>query len=134
MSGLEKFLGKWTLVPEKSDYGLGQPPQSGTYEIVQEGERVSFLMDWIDHEGEHKTMSFSEVCDGKLHPYEGEGPVDQISLTLEGDSFLNSQARAGGAVVMDATRELLSETSMKVIMGGPLPDGTAYQNIAFYEK
>ena len=134
MSVLDKFLGKWRLIPERSDYGLGPPPRSGTYEIVKEGDSITFLMDWIDHEGEHKTMSFSEVCDGELHPYEGEGPVDQISLSLEGDSFLNSQAIAGGGVVMDATRELLSDTLMKVIMGGPLPDGSTYRNIAFYEK
>ncbi|MFK7803590.1 MAG: hypothetical protein AB8G95_18285 [Anaerolineae bacterium] len=134
MSRLEKFLGNWSLIPEKSDYGLGQPPQQGTYEIVADGKKVTFLMDWIDHEGEHKTMSFSEICDGQLHPYEAPGPVDQISLTLVDEANLNSLAKNGDVVVMNATRELLSEKLMKVTMSGPLPDGGDYRNIAFYEK
>lgn len=134
MSGLDKFIGKWSLIPEKCDYELDQPPQRGTYEIVVDGERVTFLMDWIDSVGEHKTMSFSEICDGQLHPYEAPGPIDQISLTLVDEVSLSSMAKAGDVVVMNATRELLSEKLMKVTMSGPLPDGGDYRNIALYEK
>ncbi len=134
MSGIDNFLGKWSLVPEKSDYGLGAPPKQGTYEIVQDGDTLTFLMDWIDQAGKHKSMSYSEICDGKLHPYTDSEMADQISLTLVSESILTSQARKGDMVVMDATRELLDKNLMKVTMSGPLPDGTHYQNIAFYEK
>lgn len=33
----DKFLGKWELISGKSEYELGQPPLSGTYEIIQDG-------------------------------------------------------------------------------------------------
>lgn len=131
---LNRFLGKWTLIPEKCEYGVGEPPKQGTYEIIAEDDQVTFLMDWIDHFGEHKTMSFSEVCDGQLHPYDGPGLVDQIILTLDGENVLSSVAKSGDVLVMNATRELKSDNLMRIVMSGPLPDGSEYQNIAFYEK
>lgn len=131
---LKKFLGKWTLIPEKCSYQLGQPPQSATYEIIQDGRQLSFLMDWVDHTGAHQQMSFSEICDGDFHPYEGIDTVDEIQLSLLEGPNLQSLAKKNGKIIMTASRQLISANLLKVTMGGPLPDGDAYTNISFYEK
>lgn len=131
---VEKFLGKWTIDSERSEYQLGDPPKQGTYEIVQEENKLTFLMDWIDQADEHKQMSFSEICDGEFHPYEASEAIDEIKLELLDGPILESLAKKGEMIVMTAQRELLSDSLMKVTMGGPLPDGTAYKNVAFYEK
>ncbi|MCB0032531.1 MAG: hypothetical protein KDE51_00810 [Anaerolineales bacterium] len=133
MPTIDKFLGLWTL--ESGDYELGQPPQEGTYEIsMLEDNKVNFAMNWTDQAGETHSMSYAEIADGEVHAYENQAIADEISLTLESDTVLNSVARKEGAVVLTAVRELVSDNKMKVVMSGMLPDGRPYHNIAFYKK
>ncbi|MEM8862715.1 MAG: hypothetical protein AAGD96_30770 [Chloroflexota bacterium] len=131
---IEKYLGKWIMDTSRSNYQLGDPPQKGTYDIIQEDDRLVFLMDWVDQAGDQKQMSFSEICDGEFHPYHNSPAVDEIQLQLMDGPILQSLAKKDGIIIMEAQRELLSEQLMKVTMGGPLPDGSSYQNISFYEK
>ena len=131
---LEPFLGKWKLISERCRYEIGEPPQKGTYEILRDGDRLTFLMDWVDQAGEGKQMSFSEICDGTFHIFEDSPAVDEIKLSLLDAANLQSLAKKDGVIIMTADRELQTNRLLKVTMGGPLPDGTNYSNISFYEK
>lgn len=91
-------------------------------------------MNWVDQAGQAHTMSYAEIADGRLHPYETPVIADEISLTLESDTCLQSIARKNGAVVLTAVRQLLTNDTMKVVMSGTLPDGRPYSNVSFYKR
>lgn len=134
MTKIDKFLGKWELVSDQSEYDLGTPPTAGTYEIIQDGDQLTFNMAWIDAEGQDHQMAYSEICDGQFHPYANTEIADEICLTLQSDTVLASVAKKNDAVVLSAKRVLESDSDLKVIMSGPLPNGRIYHNIAFYKK
>lgn len=135
MPQIDKFLGKWTLEQDQSNYELGQPPQKGTYEISLLGDsKVQFGMNWTDQAGQTHSMSYAEVADGQVHAYDKQAIADEICLALESDTVLKSVAWKEGVVVLTAVRELLTDNKMKVVMSGTLPDGRQYSNVAFYKK
>ncbi len=130
----DKFLGKWEFVPDQSTYEMGSPPLSGTYEIVQDGEKLIFKMVWRDVDGESHELAYSEVCDGKFHAYPHSDIADEICLRLKRDDLLTSSAKKNGEIVLSAERELISDADLKVTMSGLLPDGSDYRNVAMYKK
>ncbi len=134
MASIDKFLGKWELVAGRSEYELGSPPSSGTYEIIMDGDKLIFRMEWSDSEGKDHEMEYSEVCDGEFHEYPNTEIADEICLSLKHDDLLESSAKKNGEIVLSAKRELISDSDLKVTMSGPLPNGTVYNNVAMYKK
>ena len=65
------FLGTWTLIPESCVYEQSEPPQEGTYLIREEERGLTFVIDWIDAEGEHHQISFSGNPSGERVPIPG---------------------------------------------------------------
>lgn len=113
---------------------MGEPPQSGTYEILQDGERLTFKMAWVDGQGGAHAMEYLEVCDGTFHDYPVKAIADEICLSLKSEVLLESVARKDGKVVLSAKRELLSDSDLKVTMSGRKPDGQSYNNVSWYAK
>lgn len=134
MPKIDNFLGKWKMLPEMSVYAAGEPPKSGTYEIVQDGKKLTFIMDWVDAAGEAKHMAYSEICDGQFHPYTDAPIADEICLTLESDHILKSVAKLAGKVKLTAIRETTPQGQLKVTMSAKTPDGTPFGNHSTYQK
>ena len=134
MATVDRFLGRWELVPDQSEYDLGSPPASGMYEIIREGDKLTFKMEWMDAEGIEQKMAYSEICDGKFHAYPNTEIADEICLSLKSDHLLESLAKKNGKIVLSAKRELLTDFDLKVTMSGPLPNGDVYNNVALYRK
>ncbi len=134
MEDIQRFLGKWSLVSDRSAYDLGEPPQSGTYEILADGRLLTFKMNWVDSQGNERAMDYSEVCDGNFHNYPVKAIADEICLTLRNSDLLESIAKKNDKIVMTATRELVSDHEMKVTMSGQKPDGDSYSNVAWYVR
>ena len=134
MKGIERFLGKWTLESEKAAYELGQPPKSGTYEIINNDGVLTFKMAWVDSNDKSHAMEYAEICDGQFHDYHVKEIADEICLNLANESLLESTAKKGGNVVLSAKREVISNSSMKVTMSGLTPDGSTYNNVSWYTK
>jgi len=134
MKGIDTFLGKWMLNPDRSNYELGEPPQSGTYEILEKDQILTFKMAWKDSAGDHHEMEYSEICDGKFHEYPVKEIADELCLRLKSESLLESIAKKGGKIVLSAKRELITDTEMKVTMSGRMPEGKSYDNVSWYSK
>lgn len=134
MPKIEGFLGKWQMRAKMSSYAVGKPPKSGTYEILQDGYKLTFIMDWVDAAGETQHMTYSEICDGQFHPYADAPIADEICLTLRSDRILESVAKLAGEVKLTAIREITAEGQLKVVMSAKTPDGTAFSNHSIYQK
>lgn len=134
MAKIDKFLGKWELIPGQAKYELGSPPSSGTYEIIADGDTLIFKMVWTDGEGKAHDMAYSEVCDGKFYDYPHTEIAYEICLGLKSDKLLESSAKKNGEIVLSAKRELISDSDLKVTMSGSLPNGAIYSNKAMYKK
>ena len=134
MVSIDKFLGKWELVADASEYKLGSPPSSGTYEIIADGDNLTFKIAWSDSEGNDHEMAYSEICDGEFHDYPFIEIADEICLSLKSDNLLESAAKKKGEIVLSAKRELISDSLLKVTMSGPLANSTVYSNVALYKK
>lgn len=134
---IDKFLGLWRLDATYSEYQLGQPPLSGSYQIDAEDQKLTFTMKWLDAQHQSHEMAYSEVLDGEFHPYLDSPLADQICLKLTRPDLLESIAKKAGQIVLSARREHLvfeGREALKVKMSGPLPDGSSYTNTAYYFK
>ena len=60
----DKFLGRWQLVPELSQYELGELPRSGTYVLESLGGALSVAISWIDGQGQSGETSYGGPMDG----------------------------------------------------------------------
>lgn len=133
MAKIDGFLGKWQMLPEESDYAAGVPPKSGTYEILRNGDKLTFIMNWVSDTGKSQHMAYSEICDGQFHPYTDAPIADEICLTLQSDTILHSVARLNGKVALKAIRQLKAN-QLIVTMSANLPDGTPFENHSVYKK
>ena len=118
----------------RSQYEVGKPPLSGTYEILADGRRLTFKMAWVETEGESHTMDYSELCDGEFHDYPLTEIAGELRLSLQNGSLLESEARKNGKSVLLAARELISDTEMKVTMSRISPEGKLLDNVARYAR
>jgi len=134
MEIIDNFLGRWALLPEQANYEFGVSPFSGTYEIIKEGETLTFNMDWVDSEGKAQSMSYSEICDGKFHEMKITSIADELCLSLKSSTILQSIAKKNDEVILSATRELITPNTLKVTMSGTLPEQGSYNNVSIYTK
>lgn len=134
MPKIDGFLGKWIMQPELSDYSEGEPPKSGAYEIVQDGDKLTFIMDWVDAAGEAKHLAYSEICDGQYHPYTDAPIADEICLTLKSDTVLESIAKLNGEVKLSAIRTLSANGQLKVSMSAQTAAGKPFTHYSIYQK
>ncbi len=93
MDNIVNFLAKWHLVPESSHYGFGESQISGNYEIIQYNNILTFVMNWVNSQGEKQAVEYSEICDGKFYDYPVKEIADEIRLSLKNDALLESEAK-----------------------------------------
>ncbi len=129
------FLGKWALDVESCDYEQGDAPLSGSYEISEEGDRLTFRMQWVDAEGEPHDMSFGGIPDGEPVPFAGGDLADALSITAASSDRLNSSAFLKGTELMIATRSLSADgRTMHITQTVRLPDGSEPTNRSTYHR
>lgn len=125
----------WELDTAHSAYEIGAPPERGLYQLIQEDEQVAVVMDWTDAAGKDFHMIYHMVPDGQDHAYEGSPAVDAVVTTLVDARTLETISKKEGKTVAVGRRELSDDgMTMKVIQSGKTPDGTAFDNVAFYHK
>ena len=130
----DRFLGHWTLDPSSCAYQQGEPPAEGSYTIREEGAELVFDMEWTDQAGQHHTASFRGKPDGVAVPFTGTDLIDSFAITAESASELNSSAYLKGDKLMQATRTLVDEETMRITQTVYLPDGTAPTNRSLYYR
>lgn len=136
---IEPFLGIWELDPDASDYELGVPPQSGTYQLVikaqAEAGQVAVAMDWTDATGKDFHMVYFMTPDGQDHPYADSPAVDVVATTLLDARTLDTVSKKDGQMVARGLRELSKDGKMmRITQGGKTPDGKSFKNVAIYLK
>ena len=129
-----RFLGRWELDPASCQYEQGDAPASGEYTIREEGSVLVFDMAWTDKSGNTHSASFSGMPDGVAVPFEGTDLIDSFAITAESPSELNSSAYLKGEKLMQATRTLINDETMRIVQTVYLPDGSAPSNRSVYYK
>ena len=95
--------GTWILVPELAHYDVGEPPESGVYEIVTKGGVVTFRIKW-HKQGQDFEVSFAAALDGRAETTEFPG-VDSFLVRYEGTTLI-SEAFSKGQLVSRAVRRV----------------------------
>lgn len=131
----DPFLGAWELLPESSEYELGDPPAEGLYTISSDGDRYHFEIAWKTAAGRHFETGFSGIPDGRPYAYEDPQVADALSLTRVDESTLDSESFRGEVRLAHARRVLMEDgRMMRVSQSGQAPDGETFQNISYYRK
>lgn len=130
-----KFLGKWKLLSEKSEYSKGTPPKSATYEFkLAENKSLDVFIQWIDSEGKEFEIEYNTIPDGKRKTYENPQVADEVMSEFETDNVLNSYTYKGGETIAFASRIIGNDGILKVIQRFYAPDGKYLDNIQYYKK
>ncbi len=131
----ERFLGTWILDATTCRYQQGEPPLSGRYHIMADGDALVFTISWADAQGQSHEVSFRGRPDGSHVPFNGGPLADALAITLVSDNQLNSSAFNAGVELMTAQRTLSDNgQAMHVIQTVKLPDGAAPTNHATYDR
>lgn len=130
-----RFIGVWVLDTEACVYEQGDPPQSGTYKIIEQQQELVFRMQWVDADGETHDMSFRGKPDGVPVPFNGGDLADALAITAASEDRLNSSAFLKGRELMVATRTLSADgAAMHITQSVRLPDGTEPTNRSTYRR
>ena len=130
----DRFLGEWALDPASCKYEQGDPPVSGRDIILEVDGNLVFDMAWTDKAGQSHTASFSGKPDGQPAPFDGTDLVDSFTITVENRSELSTAASLKGETLMQATRTLIDDDTMRVVQTVYLPDGSAPSNQSVYYR
>jgi hypothetical protein len=129
------FIGSWILDPASCQYQQGDPPKAGSYRIEEEGEQLSFAMQWIDSAGENHEARFSGPYDGTKVSFAGGDLADELCIEVVSERELNSEAYYRGKRRMVAQRQLDETlTAMRISQVVFLPDGSHLANVSLYRK
>ena len=130
-----RFLGKWTLLPEKSVYAQGLPPQHASYEISGgENELLHIHIHWKDTLGKEAEVQYSIYADGQKRVYENPEIADEVMAEFESEQVLNSYTYKAGKTIAFASRILEATGELKIIQRFFPPDGESFENIQYYQK
>ncbi|BDD08885.1 hypothetical protein FUAX_13170 [Fulvitalea axinellae] len=130
-----KFLGKWTLLAERSEYEAGQPPKSATYEFRDAGNAdLGVTIEWADAEGQEHRIDYRITVDGKRKSYENPEIADEVMSEYVGENGLNSSTYKGGKRIMFAARLIGEDGVMRVSQKMLGPDGREFENVQYYRK
>ncbi len=131
----DAFLGTWLLVPEKAQYELDQPPQSGLYHLSTDGEQYHFTVEWLDAAGQAHNTAFAGIPDGQQYAYADNPAVDAVAFTRVDAFTLDSDTFKDGQQIAHARRILADDgRTMTVSQGGTLPEGRTFTNVSVYVK
>ncbi len=124
----------WHLDPTASNYSLGEPPKSASYEITKTEAGYRFTAQWTKTDGSENEVSFEGIPDGEEHALEAEY-ADALVTTRIDKSHLDTKALKDGQVVHHVVRELSEDSeSMTIIQTGPDGSGGEFRNVAVYRR
>jgi len=131
----DAFVGKWKLDPTQNNYELGEPPQSGTYQIEPKDDGYLITMAWVTSDGQEMKMSYEGTPDGVEYAYENPAIADVMSMTRVDEHTLDSAAFKGGMRIAYARRQLSKDLkTMTVTQSGLKPDGVEFNNVSVYRR
>lgn len=135
MASDDKFLGTWELIPEMSQYELGQPPRSGIYKVSASGSGYAIEVDWTTPEGALAHLAYHAIPDDQVYPQADNAFADATSMTHVGERRLDSSAFKAGRLTLHVSR-ILSENglTMHVCQTNHTPDGAELRNRSVYRK
>lgn len=110
------FFGKWELIPELCQYWKDVSPDSCTYGILEQGDRIAISISWTTRNETHE-ISFSAASDGTIESASDEGPAHRLWVIddhqLEGMAILenNTKSFASRRVSHDGQSMSIMQTS-----------------------
>jgi hypothetical protein len=122
MTGPDRFLGTWMLVPELCLYESGPVPASGVYEIAQRDGVVEFGVRWtMEAGGQEFSATFAGPSDATaqslpLPDGAPQGTPDGLRITRVNASTLDSEALVGDSVVAYARRAASSDGALLAVV------------------
>ncbi len=132
---LRPFLGTWILDPDVSNYEQGSVPWGGSMKILEKDGEIGFFMKTVEGEGETVEANFSGIPDGEDRPMPQNPFADTLSLSLNTDGDLVSEAKRGGLTIMVAKRELNEDGSqLTIYQTVHLLDAGSFTNEAVYVR
>ena len=137
---LNKFLGKWRLLPARSIYPLGNPPLSCTYIMKYDdnsNSQTKIKWEMIFETFDHKVneVKYEMEVNGLYSSLIGYPMVDEVMSELstqEDRPSLDSYSKKDGKIIQISHRILLSDQELKIIQ--TFPQNNNLSNIQFYEK
>lgn len=131
----QNFLGKWHLIPEKSEYAKGTSPGSAVYEFAGgENDSLDVSVRWTDAEENDFEIGYNIITDGQRREYENPEIADEVMSEFESDFVLNTSTYKGNQKIAFASRTIDKEGIMKVVQRFFAPDGTYFDNVQYYRK
>lgn len=138
----DPFVGIWKLMPEKSKYESGQPPQNFTRTYEDRGGGVMFMtIESVNAQGASRRSWVAYKRDGKPYPEGVAGDTAvRMSVTRAVDPYTEEvEFFIDGVPVVTGTtgttitvsRDGTTMTQQMRIAG---PDGRRITNVAVYEK
>lgn len=133
------YLGIWELIPELCLYEFGSSPESGSYRIELDGERVRITIDWCMGAGAvPQSTGFGGPIDGSSQPLSAAAPAagpDSFSITRIDARTLDSAAFRAGEPVAYARRVASADGRLlAVVQQARDPDGERYRNFQVYRR
>jgi hypothetical protein len=105
----EAILGTWKLVPEKSKFNPGPPPQSEirTYVRTPDGIRANIKTTYAD--GTTRSITYPWQADGKEHPVTGSKLLDIIRLSKVDNLTSEATMKHGDQVIASERRRFAAD-------------------------
>lgn len=132
---IKAYLGTWILDPDISRYEQGTVPLGGRLKIVEKDGEIGFFMKTVEGDGESVEANFAGIPDGHDRPMPENPFADTLSLSLNIDGDLISEAKRGGLTIMEAKRELNEDGSqLTVYQTVHVLDSGSFTNEAVYVR
>lgn len=135
MKSFEAFIGTWELIPKRSEYEVGEPAKSCTYQIFSpKPGQLQVNLEWIDGQGKEGQATYTLWPDGEKKTYENPKVGGFMrSEILDSGELINELIKAD-KVIAFGSRKVLSDGEMKIIQINTLPNGKKYKVIQYYKR
>lgn len=131
----QNFIGKWSLIPERSEYERGDPPVAATYAFEYgSGASLDVSISWINKQGKVFELHFNLTPDGRRRDYPQSQIAEEVMAEFDGPNVLNSWSYKDGKTLAFATRIIESDGLMKVVQRIYPPYGGFYENVQYYSR
>ena len=129
------FLGKWKLLPGKSEYAKGNPPQKALYSFKKgPNKSLDVFIKWTDNEGNEFEVQYNIIPDGQRKKYDHPEIAEEVMSEFVSDHQLNSFAYKDGKTIGFTARRIDEEGIMKVVQRFYTSDGNHFDTIQYYKK
>ncbi len=133
---MKAFLGTWKLLPKRSTYESGSPPQQASYIIAPTGSENRFAVEinWIDYNGIKSQARYNLSPDGKVYISEHKEYADEVMSEFEGDHCLVTYAYKNGIQINKVARKIGADGKLEILQKISLNDGNTCQNVQYFKK